>query len=259
MQGDTGSIPGPGRSWTCCRATKPVNHNYWSPRAQEPVLLNKRSHCDEKPTHHNKEQCLRAKTRELVCSNKDSAQSKIKINKYVINTTFFKKEKKKRSANRTNSDSFTKTQLLNESGRESQKARLRGYATGTMPRLHHRFPLVKMPLFSIPGQGTPQFPPLMLSLDFYPTISSSTLTRLDAPQHLLLKAISFWAEASHEWVWLLGAYVTHLKYNCKGKANNWLLPWGRTYHKLGKFPNIKRCSQLPEATISNRYHIANKL
>ena len=59
------------------------------------MLLNKRSHCDEKPTHHNKEQCLRAKTRELVCSNKDSAQSKIKINKYVINTTFFKKEKKK--------------------------------------------------------------------------------------------------------------------------------------------------------------------
>lgn len=108
-----------------------------------------------------------------------------------------------------------------------------------MPQLHHRFPLVKMPLFSIPGQGTPQFPPLMLSLDFYPTISSSTLTRLDAPQHLLLKAISFWAEASHEWVWLLGAYVTHLRYNCKGKANNWLLPWGRSYHKLGKFPNIK--------------------
>ena len=24
--GDTGSIPGPGRS--CCRATKPVHHNY---------------------------------------------------------------------------------------------------------------------------------------------------------------------------------------------------------------------------------------
>ena len=126
-----------------------------------------------------------------MCSNKDSVQSKIKINKYIINTTFFKKEKKRRSANRTNSDSFTKTQLLNESGRESQKARLRGYATGTMPQLYHRFSLVKMPLFSTPGQGTPQFPPLMPSLDFHPAVSSSALTRLDAPQHLLLKAISF--------------------------------------------------------------------
>ena len=121
------------------------------------MLLNKGSHCNEKPTHHDKEQCLLAKTRELVCSNKDSAQSKIKINKYIIDTTFFKK-KKKRSANGTNSDSFTKTQLLNESGRESQKARLRGYATATMPQLHHRFSLVEMPLFSTPEQGPHSFP-----------------------------------------------------------------------------------------------------
>ena len=35
---------------TCCRATKPVNSGYW---AHTPMLLNKRSHCNEKPTHHN--------------------------------------------------------------------------------------------------------------------------------------------------------------------------------------------------------------
>lgn len=104
----------------------------------------------------------------------------------------------------------------------------------------------------------PTVSPLTLSLDFHPAISCSTLTRLDAPQHLLLKAISFWTEAS-QWVWLLGAQVTHLRYKGKGKANNSLLPWGQSYHKLGKFPNIKRCSQLSKATISNRYHIGSKL
>ena len=36
---------------TCCRATKPVHHTYWA-RALEPVLCNKRSHCNEKPTAH---------------------------------------------------------------------------------------------------------------------------------------------------------------------------------------------------------------
>ena len=32
---------------------EPGNHNYWSPYALEPVLPNKRSHRNEKPTHHN--------------------------------------------------------------------------------------------------------------------------------------------------------------------------------------------------------------
>ena len=47
---------------TCCGATKPVCHNYWTrmpqllkPACLEPVLCNKRSHCNEKPTHHDEE------------------------------------------------------------------------------------------------------------------------------------------------------------------------------------------------------------
>ena len=48
--GDTGSIPGLGRS-----------HMPWGNEAQ---LLNKRSHPNEKAEHHNKEQPLGAATRE---------------------------------------------------------------------------------------------------------------------------------------------------------------------------------------------------
>ena len=59
----------------CHRATKPMRHNYWTcalesvshnywarmpqllkSTRQEPVLRNKRSHRNEKPTHHNGEQ-----------------------------------------------------------------------------------------------------------------------------------------------------------------------------------------------------------
>ena len=58
---------------TCCRATKPVRHNYWAcalepashnywacvlllkPACLQPMLPNKRSHCNEKPVHHNEE------------------------------------------------------------------------------------------------------------------------------------------------------------------------------------------------------------
>ena len=59
---------------TCCGATNPVHHNYWTcaleptshnywahmpqllkPVHLEPVLHSKRSHCNEKPAHHNKE------------------------------------------------------------------------------------------------------------------------------------------------------------------------------------------------------------
>ena len=59
---------------TCCRATKLVHHNYWActleptshnywacmpqllkPARLEPMLCNKRSHCNAKPTHHNEE------------------------------------------------------------------------------------------------------------------------------------------------------------------------------------------------------------
>ena len=37
----------------CCRATKPMCHNYWSQCAQRPVFLNKRSCRNEKPVHRN--------------------------------------------------------------------------------------------------------------------------------------------------------------------------------------------------------------
>ena len=47
---------------TCCRATKPVRHNYWAHLPQllkftrlEPVLRNKRRHYNENPVHSNKE------------------------------------------------------------------------------------------------------------------------------------------------------------------------------------------------------------
>ena len=32
---------------------EPTCHNYWNPHAPEPVLCNKRSHCNEKPAHCN--------------------------------------------------------------------------------------------------------------------------------------------------------------------------------------------------------------
>ena len=47
---------------TCHGATKPVRHNYWAHLPQllksvrlEPVLRNKRSHCDKTPAHHSEE------------------------------------------------------------------------------------------------------------------------------------------------------------------------------------------------------------
>ena len=59
---------------TCCGATKPMRHNYWAytlesmshnywarmlqllkPVCLDPVLHNKRSHRNEKPTHRNEE------------------------------------------------------------------------------------------------------------------------------------------------------------------------------------------------------------
>ena len=69
--------------WAC--ALEPASHNYWvcvpqllKPVRLEPVLRNKRSHCDEKPSHCNEEKPLLASTRESPCSNEDRTQSKIK-------------------------------------------------------------------------------------------------------------------------------------------------------------------------------------
>ena len=49
--GDRGLIPGPGIFHTP-GATKPVHHNYRA-CALELVFHSKRSHCNEKPVHHN--------------------------------------------------------------------------------------------------------------------------------------------------------------------------------------------------------------
>ena len=68
---------------TCCRATKPVRHNYWAcalepashnywayvpqlpkPVHPEPMLRNKRNHYNEKPAHRNEEWPPLAATRE---------------------------------------------------------------------------------------------------------------------------------------------------------------------------------------------------
>ena len=62
--------------------TKPMHCHYWSLHALEPVLRNKRSHCNGKPEHCHKEECLLAATREKpVRTNKDPMQLLKKINK----------------------------------------------------------------------------------------------------------------------------------------------------------------------------------
>ena len=61
--------------WAC--ALEPASHNYWSLSTPEPVLLNKRSHCNEKPTHCNEEKPLLAATREsLHASTKTQGSQK---------------------------------------------------------------------------------------------------------------------------------------------------------------------------------------
>ena len=67
---------------TCHGATKPVFPNYWSLCALEPVLWNKRGHCNEKAVrlNCNKEEPLLTATREapsFSSSNKGPAQPKI--------------------------------------------------------------------------------------------------------------------------------------------------------------------------------------
>ena len=61
---------------TCCGATKPVRHNYWAcmlqllrPACLDPMLHNKRSHCNEKPVHRNQGKPMR--------SSEDTKQPKI--------------------------------------------------------------------------------------------------------------------------------------------------------------------------------------
>ena len=45
----------------CLRATEFMHHSYYSPRDLEPVLRNKRSHCNEKPEYHNQRKSTHSK------------------------------------------------------------------------------------------------------------------------------------------------------------------------------------------------------
>ena len=82
--GDTGSLPGPGRSqvpW----ATKPVHRNYWSPQSRAlQSETREASTTRKKPAHHNKV-CLHSPQLETVCacSNEDQCSQKW-INKTKI-------------------------------------------------------------------------------------------------------------------------------------------------------------------------------
>ena len=74
IAGNTGLIPGPGR-FHVLQAAKPVCHNCGSQQALEPVLLNKRSHCKEKPKHKTREKTRFTTTRENPCVTMKSQHS----------------------------------------------------------------------------------------------------------------------------------------------------------------------------------------
>ena len=78
---------------TCRGATKPVRHNYWAhvpqllkPARLEPVLHNNRSHCNEKPAHHNEELPPLTTTRESPrTATKSQRSQKTKTKKLIEN------------------------------------------------------------------------------------------------------------------------------------------------------------------------------
>ena len=57
---------------------KSMHYNYWSQRALEPVLCNKRSHRKKKPMYRNLEtRPCSLKLQKSLCRNKDPEQPKI--------------------------------------------------------------------------------------------------------------------------------------------------------------------------------------
>ena len=85
--GGLGLIPGPGRShmpWSnqAC-APEPGNHIYCSPHVLEPVLCNKRSHSNEKPTHCNKVAGFPGLRQLEKNPHRDEDPAQPKINKYI--------------------------------------------------------------------------------------------------------------------------------------------------------------------------------
>ena len=88
-----GNLPANAWGWSlvredaaCLRASRPMRHNYWSPRL-EPMLCNKRSHRNEKPSLTT--------TRESPHKAKDPARPKVRnflksnLNHVILLLTFF--------------------------------------------------------------------------------------------------------------------------------------------------------------------------
>ena len=75
----------------CCRATKPMSHNHWAqvlqllkPKCLEPMLCNKRSHCNEKPVHPNSRVTPDSATREILRTAMKTHPAQPKLNKINI-------------------------------------------------------------------------------------------------------------------------------------------------------------------------------
>ena len=66
-----------GEDPTCCGATKPMSHNYWSPQGLEPVLPNRRPPQWEARTPQLESSFLSLQLEKLLHSNKDPSQTKI--------------------------------------------------------------------------------------------------------------------------------------------------------------------------------------
>ena len=82
--GDTGSIPGPGRSHMP-QGNEASDCSYQRPSALQPRLCNQRSHCSEKPGHHHQ--------RNPADSGEDPAQPK--INKQIFKGKKGRRKRKK--------------------------------------------------------------------------------------------------------------------------------------------------------------------
>ena len=70
---------------TYSRATKPKNHNYWSPSVLQPVLCNKGSHHNEKPKHYNySSPCLSKLEKVRNAATKTQCGQKKKKRKFMV-------------------------------------------------------------------------------------------------------------------------------------------------------------------------------
>ena len=65
---------------TCCRAAEPISQNHGL-SALEPVVCNKRTHCNEKPAHHNQSRPLLSTAREKPAQQQGPSAAKNTSNK----------------------------------------------------------------------------------------------------------------------------------------------------------------------------------